>query len=104
MKLRWIIVFLPVLSVLAISVAVREHAARAAAPQTAPASSPAQSSRVTAASNNAGSLTIPDTTLAINSPAPMSQRIVHYEIEAHYEPTKPQVDATKILTYANMPG
>ncbi len=104
MKLRWIIVFLPVLSVLAISVAVREHAARAAAPQTAPASSPAQSSRVTAASNNAGSLTIPDTTLAINSPAPMSQRIVHYEIDAHYDATKHIVDATEILTYHNLTG
>src|SRR5258708_39291708 len=104
MKLRWIIVFLPVLSVLAISVAVREHAARAAAPQTAPASSPAQSSRVTAASNNAGAATIPDTTLAINSPAPMSQRIVHYEIDAHYDATKHIVDATEILTYHNLTG
>src|SRR5258708_377916 len=34
----------------------------------------------------------------------MSQRIVHYEIDAHYDATKHIVDATEILTYHNLTG
>ncbi|HVI80998.1 MAG TPA: M1 family metallopeptidase [Candidatus Acidoferrum sp.] len=47
---------------------------------------------------------IPDTTIAINSPTPMSQRIVHYEIEAKYDPAKHSVDANEVLTYHNVTG
>ena len=47
---------------------------------------------------------IPDTTLAINSPTPMSQRVVHYEIEAKYDAAKHSVDATEVLTYHNLTG
>jgi hypothetical protein len=103
MKTRWIIVFLPVVSVIAISVAVREHAARAASPQPAPAKAVAQAPGVVLASHNGG-LSIPDTTLAINSPTAMSQRVVHYEIDAHYDATKHIVDATEVLTYHNTTG
>jgi hypothetical protein len=49
-------------------------------------------------------LSIPDTTLAINSPTPMSQRVVHYEIDAHYDAVKHTVDATEVLTYHNVTG
>ncbi len=49
-------------------------------------------------------MSIPDTTLAINSPTPMSQRIVHYEIDARYDAAKHTVDATEVLTYHNLTG
>ncbi|HEY6767209.1 MAG TPA: M1 family metallopeptidase [Candidatus Sulfotelmatobacter sp.] len=52
----------------------------------------------------AGALSIPDTTLAINSEKPMSQRIVHYEIAARYDANKHTIDATEILTYHNLTG
>ena len=50
------------------------------------------------------SLSIPDTTLAINSPTPLSQRVVHYEIDANYDASKRTVDATEVLTYHNLTG
>ena len=49
-------------------------------------------------------LSIPDTTLAINSDKPMSQRVVHYEIDAKYDAAKHTVDATEVLTYHNLTG
>jgi hypothetical protein len=104
LKMRWVIVFLPVLSVLAISLAVKEHAARAAAPQGAPAVSPAQTRGIAVVSGGAGALAIPDTTSAINSSTPMSQRVVHYEIDARYDAAKHTVDATETLTYHNLTG
>jgi hypothetical protein len=51
-----------------------------------------------------GALSIPDTTLAINSSTPMSQRVVHYEIDAKYDAAKHTVDATEVLTYHNITG
>jgi hypothetical protein len=54
-------------------------------------------------SDSAG-LSIPDTTLAVNSSTPMSQRVVHYEIDAHYDATKHTIDATEGLTYHNLTG
>lgn len=47
---------------------------------------------------------IPDTTLSINSTTPLSQRVVHYEIDARYDAVKRTVDATEILTYHNLTG
>jgi len=101
MKIRWMIVFWPVLSVVLISVLVQKHAARAAGPQAAAAP---ESTSAGAASNSSGPLTIPDTTLAINSAQPMSQRVVHYEIDAKYDAEKHVVDATEVLTYHNLTG
>jgi len=101
MKIRWMIVFWPVLSVVLISVLVQKHAARAAGPQAAAAP---VSTSAGAASNSSGPLTIPDTTLAINSAQPMSQRVVHYEIDAKYDAEKHVVDATEVLTYHNLTG
>lgn len=103
MKIRWVIVLFPVLSVVLISVLVQEHAAKAAAPQ-APAASGSTSSVMAAGSNRSAALTIPDTTLAINSSTPMSQRVVHYEIDAKYDATRHIVDATEVLTYQNLTG
>lgn len=49
-------------------------------------------------------LSIPDTTSAINSPTPMSQRVVHYEINAKYHAKDHTLDATETLTYHNLSG
>ncbi|MGA9508412.1 MAG: M1 family metallopeptidase [Candidatus Sulfotelmatobacter sp.] len=100
MKIRWVIVLFPVISVVVLSLLVKEHAAKAAAPQkteTAVAA-PARSADAN------GSLTIPDTTLAINSDKPMSQRVVHYEIDAKYDAASHTVNASEVLTYHNLTG
>ena len=55
-------------------------------------------------SQPSGSLSIPDTTSAINSDKPMSQRVVHYEIDAKYDASKHVVNATEVLTYHNLTG
>jgi hypothetical protein len=47
---------------------------------------------------------IPETTSAINSDKPMSERVVHYEIDAKYNPETHTVDATEVLTYHNLTG
>src|SRR4029077_4830128 len=103
MNMRGIIGVLPVVSVLAISLAVKEHAARAASPQ-ATAISAAHGPSIPALPHLPGALAIPDTTSAINSSAPMSQRVVHYEIDAHYDAARHTVDATELLTYHNLTG
>ena len=83
------------------SLLVYEPEDRAAAtPQGATA--PKLASTVRAAS--AEELSIPDTTLAINSPTPMSQRVVHYEIDAKYDAVKHTIDANEVLTYHNLTG
>jgi hypothetical protein len=103
MKIRWMILFFPVVSVVVVSLLVKEHAAIAAVPQGAAAAVSA-ASVASMAANSSGALAIPDTTLAINSAQPMSQRVVHYEIEAKYDAAKHTVDATEVLTYHNLTG
>ncbi len=103
MKIRWLILFFPVVSVIALSLAVMQHAAKAAPPQGAPTAAAAKAAPAKA-STSAGAMAIPDTTLAINSDKPMSERIVHYEIDAHYDAVKHVVDATEVLTYHNVTG
>lgn len=49
-------------------------------------------------------LVIPDTTSAINSPTPLSQRVVAYNIDAKYDPKTHSLDATEVLTYHNLTG
>src|SRR5258706_3220814 len=98
MKIRWIVLFFPVVSVVMLSVAVMQHNAKAAAPQGAGAG-PAIEIAPAAASNITEVMTIPDTTLAVNSDKPMSERIVHYEIDPKYDAGKRTVDATEVLTY-----
>jgi len=102
MKIRWMILFFPVVSVVVLSLAVMQHNAKAAAPQgagAAPAITPAPAAAITAEG-----MAIPTTTLAINSDKPMSERIVHYEIDAKYDAGKKIVDATEVLTYHNVTG
>jgi len=47
---------------------------------------------------------IPETTLAINSPTPLSQRVVAYNIDAKYDAVKHSLDGTEVLTYHNLTG
>ncbi|MGO9087143.1 MAG: M1 family metallopeptidase [Candidatus Sulfotelmatobacter sp.] len=100
MPIRWKSVVLAAAIVLAVIASANLHRATAAASQ---AAAPA---KVFHAANPApaGALSIPDTTLAINSPTPMSQRVVHYEIDAKYDAVKHTVDATEVLTYHNLTG
>ena len=102
MKMRLIILLFPVILVIGLSLAVMQHPADAAPPQ-APSASTAKA--VTApVVGSAGAMAIPDTTLAINSAKPMSERVVHYEIDAKYDAVKHIVDATEVLTYHNLTG
>jgi hypothetical protein len=104
MKMRWMILFVPVVLVVGLSLTVMQRATEAAPPQGAPAARVSKAASAPAAANVAGSLAIPDTTLAINSDKPMSERIVHYEIDAKYDTVKHIVDATEVLTYHNVTG
>jgi hypothetical protein len=78
--------------------------ARAASPQAALQKEAPAKVAPAPARTSSGALSIPETTLAINSPAPMSQRVVHYEIDAKYDAAKHTVDATEVLTYHNLTG
>ena len=98
MLIRWKSVALFIAFALGIMVVASRRTA-IAAPQ---AAGPARSA--VAASEPGGPLSIPDTTLAINSPTPMSQRIVHYEIDAKYNASTHTVDANEVLTYHNVTG
>jgi Peptidase family M1 domain len=99
MIIRWkFVALIIVLALFFVALANRKTAT--AAPQ-APA--PAK----TAVTKNAAkmeTLSIPDTVDAINSTQPLSQRVVHYEIDAKYDATKHTVDATEVLTYHNLTG
>jgi len=56
------------------------------------------------ASGSGAQTVIPSTVSAINSPTPLSQRVVHYEIDARYDAKAHTLDATEILTYHNFTG
>jgi hypothetical protein len=49
-------------------------------------------------------LTIPVTTSAINSSAPLSQRVVAYDMDAKYNAKAHSLDASETLTYHNLTG
>lgn len=70
----------------------------------APQSASAGKAHTAAAPSAADSVAIPQTTLAINSPTPMSERVVHYEIDARYNAGTHTVNATEVLTYHNLTG
>ena len=101
MKIRWMILFFPVVSIIGLSLVVMQYAAKAASPQ-APATV-VSAATASMAANNA-TVAIPDTTLAVNSDKPMSERVVHYEIDAKYDAVKHIVVATEVLTYHNLTG
>jgi hypothetical protein len=69
-----------------------------------PASIFAQSSAARRARSEPESSSIPQTTSAINSPTPMSQRIVWYSIDAKYDSQKHELDGSEVLTYRNLTG
>src|SRR3984893_17937397 len=58
---------------------------------------------VLAQSSNSG-LAIPATTSAINSPTPLSQRVVAYDLDAKYNAKAHTLDASETLTYHNLTG
>ena len=108
MKSRWMILFLPALVVVGISLLVMGGASVRPA-QGTPQGTAAATAAKTAATAKAvpggdAALSIPDTTLAINSTTPMSQRVVHYEIDAKYDAAKHTIDADEVLTYHNLTG
>ena len=101
MQIRWKIVFCAAVLALAFTAFLNRNTTTAATPQAAaPAVAHASPSNVAAPTG----LSIPDTTTAINSDKPMSQRVVHYEIDAKYDAGKHTIDATETLTYHNLTG
>jgi len=107
-RIRWAILFFPVVSVVAISLLVMGHAAKAAPPpQAAPTAvmpTPPKATKTMTPAAAAGAVSIPDTVIAVNSDKPMSERVVHYEIEAKYDAVKHTIDANEVLTYHNVTG
>src|SRR5947209_3496848 len=100
MKIGWKIIVIAALA-LGLTALMNRRMVQAATPQaTAPVKTPP--SAKTERTETPGAMSIPDTTLAINSPTPMSQRVVHYEIEAKYDAAKHTIDATEVLTYHNL--
>ena len=97
MRIRWMLVAIAVTFFLSLITLVNRKSASAA-----PQAAPARAASATAAKESA--ITIPDTTMAINSPTPLSQRIVHYDIDAKYDAGKHTVDAIETLTYHNLTG
>jgi hypothetical protein len=97
MQTRWKRVGFVAVLILGV-VALVAHNRVTAAPQAAAAAK--------AASMPPGDTTvsIPDTVLAINSSSPMSERVVHYEIDARYDAAKHTIDANEVLTYHNLTG
>src|SRR5208282_6311548 len=50
------------------------------------------------------SLAIPASTLALNSPTPLSQRVVAYDMDAKYNAKAHSLDASETMTYHNLTG
>jgi len=102
MQMRLRVVCLAVLVVALAAFVYRKTATAAAAQAAAPAKAPAMATSAKGAPSEA--MSIPDTTIAINSPTPLSQRVVHYEIDAKYDAAKHIIEATEVLTYHNLTG
>src|SRR6266566_5231101 len=103
MPIRWKLVFVTAALALVLT-ALTNRKTATAAEQTSSPSLKAPPKAKNAKDGAPAGISIPDTTLAINSPTPMSQRVVHYEIDARYDATKHTVDATEVLTYHNLTG
>jgi len=101
MLTRWKLVVALAILVVGFAALVNRKTVTAAS-QAAPASP--RSTTVANPAPATGIPSIPDTTLAINSPSPMAQRVVHYEIDAKYDATKHTIEATEVLTYHNQTG
>jgi len=107
MQIRWKIVAIVVVAAVGLATFVSRKTAAAGVAQ---AATPEVKSPLLADDARTGApaiseeLSIPATTSAINSSTPMSQRVVHYEIDAKYDPGTHTVDATETLTYHNLTG
>jgi len=107
MQIRWKIVAIVVVAAVGLATFVSRKTAAAGVAQ---AATPEVKSPLLADDARSGvpaiseELSIPATTSAINSSTPMSQRVVHYEIDAKYDPGTHTVDATETLTYHNLTG
>jgi len=107
MQIRWKIVAIVVVAAVGLATFVSRKTAAAGVAQ---AATPEVKSPLLADDARSGApaiseeLSIPATTSAINSSTPMSQRVVHYEIDAKYDPGTHTVDATETLTYHNLTG
>jgi hypothetical protein len=99
MKIRWKTIAVLTMFALSLMTSIMRTNVSAAPQVATPAKAAAPLSTAPAQSSS-----IPDTIVAINSTKPMSQRIVHYEIDAKYNPTNHTVDATEVLTYHNLTG
>lgn len=97
MKIRWRMIAVLAMFALSLVALITRNNVNAAQQAPAPAKAPVAPREVQTPS-------IPDTISAINSPSPMSQRVVHYEIDAKYNPANHTVDANEILTYHNLTG
>ena len=100
MQIRWKFVVVIIGLAFGVTAFVSRKTATAAPAQSAAAvkTAPARSAA------DASSMSIPDTTIAVNSSTPMSQRLVHYEIDAKYDAAKHTIDANEVLTYHNVTG
>src|ERR1700680_3211038 len=112
MSMRWIYVASLASVVLALSFLSTGHPATAAPAaqgmKPAPAATEAKVAKTvnqaSSAQGSSGDLSIPDTTLAINSTQPLSQRIVHYEMDARYDAAKHRFGAREALSQHNCRG
>jgi hypothetical protein len=104
-QFRWKIVALVALLALGLTALITRKTASAAPQAAAPAvKAPPTTKNAKEPAPAEAVFSIPDTTLAVNSDKPMSERVVHYEIDAKYDAAKHTVDATEVLTYHNMTG
>ena len=106
-QIRWKTVALALATLLGLTAFLSRKAASAGAPQASPPETKAPLLNKVQGKGrppSAAEFSIPDTTSAINSPTPMSQRVVHYEIDAKYDVGTHIVDATETLTYHNLTG
>src|SRR5438552_8362262 len=97
MPIRWkLVVFIAALA-LGLTALTNRKTATAAARQTSSPTLKTLPAAKNVKDQAPGGISIPETTLAINSDKPLSQRVVHYEIDARYDATKHTVDATEVL-------
>jgi len=105
MQIRWKMFLVVTAVALGLSAFVnRDTATAASAAQTAAPAARAPLLAKNARNGAPAEFSIPNTTLAVNSDKPMSERVVHYEIDAKYDAAKHTVDATEVLTYHNLTG
>jgi len=105
MQIRWKMFLVVTAVALGLSAFVnRDTATAASAAQTAAPAARAPLLAKSARNGAPAEFSIPNTTLAVNSDKPMSERVVHYEIDAKYDAAKHTVDATEVLTYHNLTG